>query len=536
MTIMAKEAWERLFEIRKKIDLAETDSSSALKNIFNRMHFADIEDEEQNTLNQGIIYYREYEEQATFQRVELSYIINPNELGLVYAKIDKQKSGNLSIKYEQMSGYVRFLGDLIADKVIYHQGLKCFLRASGRQYERVTNENFYKVYRVDPKWVIPDFYEAISFLFKEGHIHFPADTVVHTKAIAGKDWVYDCEQMELTQREIKDNERFSLFLDVCYADIDMVLPQEFLAKVTNDSFSLHNVRLLHAYTLFRRMGLVTAEKFFILKDAGRTGKGLTIDTFKGIFKYRLINFDALTCKGFEAQNEWVNFIDVELAHANETGAIGEKEMRVLRKIATGERVTGRAISQNAINFKLDPVLVLDTNEKVDIGDLKANRTRAVKIAFKDRPEDETDEERHAFFSKYWQFIKPDGDTNIKASVSFLLASLEYLKEQGNKFTFHDTVLKNYFSSEELTETQEMVLLTIDRQGFILAGDEDLQRIATEDYGSMRTAKAKADMRAIGVKLNKPKRIDNEVMKVHIVGDSGLFNSALGLLDVKKEEM
>lgn len=91
-------------------------------------------------------------------------------------------------------------------------------------------------------------------------------------------------------------------------------------------------------------------------------------------------------------------------------------------------------------------------------------------------------------------------------------------------------LKHYFSEEELTETQVVMLKVLKQQGFILSGDETLQRLIEEDYKSLRFNKAKVDMKKIGVGINNQKWIDGINMKVHEIENSELFNMALDLLD------
>ena len=116
-------------------------------------------------------------------------------------------------------------------------------------------------------------------------------------------------------------------------------------------------------------------------------------------------------------------------------------MRILRKIATGETISGRGIGRNAFTFKNKSVLILDTNESVDTGEITANTTRTIKIAFKDRPHGETDDERYEIFEPYWNFVQPNGNDSEIAAVSFLIVSLEYLKEIGREFRFKDVTLK-----------------------------------------------------------------------------------------------
>lgn len=75
-----------------------------------------------------------------------------------------------------------------------------------------------------------------------------------------------------------------------------------------------------------------------------------------------------------------------------------------------------------------------------------------------------------------------------------------------------------------------MLKVLKQQGFILSGDETLQRLIEEDYKSLRFNKAKVDMKKIGVGINNQKWIDGINMKVHEIENSELFNMALDLLD------
>ena len=190
-----------------------------------------------------------------------------------------------------------------------------------------------------------------------------------------------------------------------------------------------------------------------------------METFEELLKVNKVNFDSLLSSGFEAANEWLNFYGVDIAHANETGEINKGMMRILRKIATGENISGRGIQRNNVKFKNNAVLILDTNESVDTGEITANRTRTVKIAFKDRPKNETDEERYKVFKPFWDFVKPNGKLSQCVSI-ILILSLEYLKQIGREFKFNNVTLKNYYTEDELTDTQILILETLSKQDFI----------------------------------------------------------------------
>lgn len=277
------------------------------------------------------------------------------------------------------------------------------------------------------------------------------------------------------------------------------------------------------------MKLIQAEKWFLFKDFGRSGKGLFITTFNKLLHVNKVNFDGLVSGGFEAANEWMNFYGADIAHANETGEITKPMMRILRKIATGETISGRGIGRNAFTFKNKSVLILDTNESVDTGEITANTTRTIKIAFKDRPHGETDDERYKIFEPYWNFVQPNDEDSEVASVSFLITSLEYLKEIGREFRFKDVTLKHYFSEEELTETQVVMLKVLKQQGFILSGDETLKRLIEDDYTSLKYKNARQDMKKIGVGINKQMKIEGVNTKIHKVENAELFNMALSLI-------
>ena len=83
-----------------------------------------------------------------------------------------------------------------------------------------------------------------------------------------------------------------------------------------------------------------------------------METFEKLLNVNKVNFDSLLSSGFEAANEWLNFYGADIAHANETGEINKSMMRILRKIATGENISGRGIQRNNVKFKNNAVLIL----------------------------------------------------------------------------------------------------------------------------------------------------------------------------------
>lgn len=532
----AKYLWEEFQKIRERIDDINTPNLSKIKEIFKRIHFSDIETEEHIHDNKGSVYYKQYPTSDTkiIGNINLSYTIEPKKTGLAYGFVTekKDKDGNktTSFTYDHFDSYARFIADVVSHKIIYSKELECFVEVDVNSYTPITEIYFMMMYPTNPKQSIADFLLVMQELYQEQMPEPLHGYVIQPVCLAGNDWIYDCNQLQLVKRVPEGNELFFAHYEVELSEINLITPNNFLNKIADTEASLHNLKLVHAYVMQRKLKLVPAEQWFLLKDFGRTGKGLYIESFKAIFKYRQISFDSLKKSGsFEAQNEWANLHGAELAHANEAGEINEEGMRVLRKIATSEVVTGRLIGQNAIRFKNEAVLILDTNEAVEIGSIAANVSRTVKIAFKDRPNGETKEQRHAFFKPYWDFIQPDGENSTAASLSFLLNSLNYLSESNGIFTFKDVTLKNYASADDFTETQRILIEGIAKNGFIFSNDETLQKAIENDYGSLRYKIAKSDIKAIGVALNKSKKIDGNVFKVNTIGNKGFFEQSLTLI-------
>lgn len=536
----AEELFREFQKIRLNLDQVDTPHLSQIKEIVKRVHFADIINDQQVLDNKGDAFYKIYEKDdgAKFNNLTLSYTIAPKHTGLVYGLFketsDKEGNKKISFEYGRFSNYARFLADIVSGKVVYSKELKRFVLVQKNAFKVIDDTFFSYEYSIEKKHQIPDFLSVLEEIYDQ-HIKVKTHSyTIYPFSFSGKDWVYDCKKLELDQRSPKDNELFFAFYDVAYSEFNFEMAKEFLNLIADDENSLNNVSLLHAYVLLRKLKLEPPEHFFILKDFGRTGKGLLMTTFDGVFKVNKVDFDKLMAGGFEASNEWLKFYGADVAHANETNEITSKEMRILRMIATGETKTGREIGKDAVRFKLQSVLALDTNESVDFSDIAANKSRTVKIAFKDRPKGETDRERRAVFNPYWDFIQPNGEPSFAANLSFLILSLEYLKSIGGKFIFESVALKNYRCADDLTETQRILVVVIHRDGFILASDPLLAQAVTDDYGSFRYQKAKDDVKKIGVKLNKQRWLDGQNFKVHVIDDEKVFNQIVELLKQTQE--
>lgn len=527
--------YKKHFEFHSNLDYIITNNLSRIKEISKRIHFASISTDKQIFDNKGNAYHRKKDDVAGdyINNLTLNYTIKPKEIGLVYGRIfvktNDQDEKEAHFKSDHFNNYARFIADLISDKVIYSKELDNFLIVKNNQYEVIDDTNFKLSYPVEPKHQIDDFLDIMLELYRE-RLNLDHNYKIYPYSVAGNDFIYSCKTLKLIQEKPQSNELYAIKYDVNYKDLDFETPNNFYDLVTDNDKSKHNLKLVHAYTMYRKMKLIQAEKWFLFKDFGRSGKGLFITTFNKLLSVNKVNFDSLVSGGFEASNEWMNFYGADIAHANETGEITKPMMRILRKIATGETISGRGIGRNAFTFKNKSVLILDTNESVDTGEITANTTRTIKIAFKDRPHGETDDERYKIFEPYWNFVQPNDEDSEVASVSFLITSLEYLKEIGREFRFKDVTLKNYFSEEELTETQIVLLKVLSKQGFVLSGDETLQRLIEEDYKNMKYKKAQQDMKKIGVATRQDVKIEGKTYKAFKIGNQELFDMAHVLVE------
>ena len=221
--------------------------------------------------------------------------------------------------------------------------------------------------------------------------------------------------------------------------------------VIDDPESLHNAQLQAYYIAQVASGLRSKTNFFVTKSGVRTGKGLRHIALSGLFNKIDVELDNLTSRGFDALNAWALFSGGEIALATEQGdIIGEKLERVLKIIATERTHVARNVGGNQGLVYLTSVLCIDTNRIVSLSE--EMNGRKILIQYKDRPSGETDQEREEVFEKYWQaFTECDKSPKIEGCIGFLLTSLDYFNQQGNKFIWKDVEVYN--GNESLDDFQ-----------------------------------------------------------------------------------
>lgn len=355
------------------------------------------------------------------------------------------------------------------------------------------------------------------------HFHVEPVRKLELYKIAGKDFIIDLETHTVTRTTIDNQRSFFKYYPVGYdkAIESKEVAMDFLTYVIDDPDSLHNALLQTYYMVQVASGLRSKTNFFLAKSGVRTGKGLRHIALSGLLNKIDVELDSLIAGGFEASNAWATFSGGEMALATEQGdIIGDKIERVLKIIATEKTHLGRNVGGNQDLVYLTSVLCIDTNRNVSLSD--EMNGRKVLIQYKDRPKGETDLEREQTFEKYWEaFTDQDKTPKIEGCIGFLLASLEYFKEQGEKFIWKDVEVYN--GNESLDDFQMYLINELQSSDYVVRSNgNDLIDIYKRTYGN-NTTKVKKALETIGVKSIQ-KRINGEVMTVYCVANQKRFNS------------
>lgn len=526
----ARQLNARKKEIVQKINEIETPALAKIKRVLNFMNFGYIQDQEQLDLNQAKVILNSGKAETTQYGYDVAYYIRNKRTALVYASFTpKYKDGEISgykVNYQNENNYAYFISDLLDEKIVFSKEFDHFIKInrSEKTFE-VIDEAFFKYhYPVHAKQAtIKNFLTVFEELYRV-HIKREHSYIVRPYAFYTNDFIYDVEKSLKDERKPKEKELFFAYYDVSNNDLNMQLVHEFKSMIVSSDETLHNLKLMHAYIMRRKVGLEPAEKFFIFKDKGRTGKGLFVKTFNTLFKVNKLNLPTLTSSSiFERNNEHTKAYGCEVVHINEATKITSSDMNVLRPIATNEWLAARNIGGDSFVFKPFCTMIIDTNGEVEVDSMKANVSRMVNLALRDRPETESESDRHKAFKKYWDYIAPDGESvPLASAVSFLMDSLEYFKEQGNKFTFE--VVE--FNREIKNEAFDYIYFTLkkmqkdwhDKTPFILASDPRAKELLERCYGKSKDEieRKKHDFESHGIELNKLRKIDGKPTRVHCI--------------------
>ena len=353
------------------------------------------------------------------------------------------------------------------------------------------------------------------------HCHVDSVRKLEPHQIAGNDFIIDLKTHTVTRKII--NNEVSYFkhypVDFENAKASKTTASEFLNYVIDDPESLHNAQLQAYYIAQVASGLRSKTNFFVTKSGVRTGKGLRHIALSGLFNKIDVELDNLTSRGFDALNAWALFSGGEMALATEQGdIIGDKLERVLKIIATERTHVARNVGGNQGLVYLTSVLCIDTNRIVSLSE--EMNGRKILIQYRDRPRDETDQEREEAFEKYWRaFTECDKSPKIEGCIGFLLTSLEYFNQQGNKFIWKDVEVYN--GNEALDDFQIELINRLLENDFV-PKDYFLEQAFLKCYGKNNNKCGEA-IKIIGVESYR-KRIDGKLVGGYRITNRRRFDS------------
>lgn len=527
----------KLKEIKSSIDEIETPSLAKIKRVLNYMHFGYIASQEQLELNQANVILLYKNNEATAYGCDVAYYIQNKKTALVYAGIKpKYQDGEVSgykVLYQNEINYSYFIADLLDEKIIFSKEFDQFIKINKHEQTfELVDEAFFKVhYPASSKQaVIKNFLPTFEELYRK-HIKKRHNFTIRRYSFYTNDFIYDVDNLIKEDRRPHKNELFFAYYEVSSNELNQALVTDFKQNVTSDPNTLHNLNLMHAYVMRRKLGLEPPEKFFAFKDGGRTGKGLFVKSFNTLFSVNKLNLDTLLSPNvFERNNEQFKAYGCDVVHINEAKAITENDMRAIRPLATNEWLTARLIGGDSFTFKPHCTLLLDTNEAMTIGTMKANVSRTVNISLNERPATETDEARHKFFKPYWDYIAPDGEAvHIASALSFLVDSLEYLQATGGKFQFKEVAFTDTTKNEAIDYIHAALLKmqkdAHDKEPFILANDPIVKNLLEKCYGNSKDEieRKKSDFERKGIELSKLKKIDGQPKRVHCISNTDAFH-------------
>lgn len=353
------------------------------------------------------------------------------------------------------------------------------------------------------------------------HCHVEPVRKLEPHQIAGNDFIIDLKTHTVTRKVLNNETAYFKFYPVDYekAKASKTIANKFLNYVIDDPDSLHNAQLQAYYIAQVASGLRSKTNFFVSKSGVRTGKGLRHIALSGLFNKIDVELDNLVSRGFDALNAWALFSGGEMALATEQGDIvGDKVERVLKIIATEKTHVARNVGGNQGMVYLTSVLCIDTNRNVSLSD--EMNGRKILIQYKDRPEGESDLEREEAFEEYWQaFTNQDKEPNVEGCIGFLMASLDYFNQQGNKFIWKDVEVYN--GDEALDDFQVFLIDDLEKHEFV-PKDCYYRELALKLYGKNTHLLSKA-LQTIGVS-SKRIRIDGNLKTVYYVSNPKRFKA------------
>ncbi|MFM2784962.1 hypothetical protein NGL45_10070 [Lactococcus lactis] len=393
--------------------------------------------------------------------------------------------------------FVNVILDYLFGKIALHHGYLYDISTS--QFKRLSEMDIAHEYKLGKRsdFTASEVVEIISFIDEQ--ISLKPLKEIKTSIIACHDFQMDLHQKIILKNcSIKDNECYFKVFDCQLSEvIEMsILNANYLGMVIDDADSLHNAQLQPIYQMLVACREITKTRFFVSKSGTRTGKGLRHKVISSIFDTKHVNLDELSNKATAAM-AWAGFDGGEMLLVTESGEIGKSLERYLKILATESTYRGRGIGQNYADINLTGVLSIDSNEKVLFS--SEMNSRAVNIAFKNRPKGETDSERESIFAPYWEAFteqrvsETSREATALAGVAALYSSFVYWRQNKFKFNFKQVEMDNFSSDHfDFDDVQIYIIEEHIKGNKTIIKTDEVQKLLKETYYGAGSPKRKKE--------------------------------------------
>lgn len=417
---------------------------------------------------------------------------------------DGEETNEIREKEILLPRYITAILDYLHGSIAFHEDNLYLI--TDKQFILLSELALSKRYKLVGKGNLFNAGELIQILeFIQAHLKLEPMKKIKNAVIACNDFQMDIHnRVIIKDRPPQDNECYFKVIPCDYENV-LELSVKILNYhdyVTDDGGSFHNAMLQPIYTMLVISHEINKSKFFISKSGVRTGKGLRQDVISSIFDTKTVLLDNLGSNGFESLNAWSQLDGAEFLKATESGEISGKAMeRALKIIATETEHQARLTGGNSGNINLVGVLSIDSNELVLLS--TDMNSRAVNIAFKDRPKGES----YKAFDEYWQAFtvqtanSTKREATITAGAAALLASFKYWESQGFQLEFKQVEMNNFTADNADFDDAQAYFLEEATKGvkeFIKTGNDELQKLLTETYRGQRKGTRKKKLEEIGL--------------------------------------
>lgn len=435
--------------------------------------------------------------------------------GGVNTKAEKNEEGETievaTLKPEkEVHRYITAIMDYLFGTIAF-QGENLYL-VNNTKFELLSELNLSERYKLAKtgQFKVSEVMKTLKFI--QSRLKLKPVRAIKTAVIACKDF-----QIDLKNKEIKidtppnPEETYFKVFDVAYKDCMELLPlvMQFYDETMDNKDSLHNATLQVIYTMLVACRLDTKRHFFVSKSAERTGKSFRQDIISKLFESKGVELNNLV--GPVSDIHWAALDGGEMLTVPESDSLVGMD-RMLKILATNPSHKARPQGGNPIDINLSGVLSIDTNEKISFSSKLSSR--AVNIAFKDRPAGEKDNEREALFEPYWNaFMTPSPkSSNLvpteESSIAFLIHSFLYWQTEKSKVNFRRVEMNNFRSTGDFGESQSYLLEHQRTTGLkYTLVNQELSEIMKNEFGRNTDDKYRS-MEEIGRKY-KPKKWRND---------------------------